>query len=64
MKNTGDENWQRDQMPRKWRENGSEEDRNCDGVLIKRYLETVEEWKKIIDRSNWRLLTENVVKEK
>ena len=26
-------NWQREQIPRKWRGNGGEKDRNCDGGL-------------------------------
>ena len=26
-------NWQREEMPREWRGNGGEEDRNCDGGL-------------------------------
>ena len=44
---------------------GGEEDRNCAGVWVKSDLESVgEEWKKVIDRRNWRLLTENVVREK
>ena len=35
-------NWQREQMPRKWRGNGGqEEDRNCDGYCIKM---TLKEW--------------------
>ena len=39
-------NWQRQHVPRKWRGHGGEEDRNCDGVCIKRDLERVgEEWK-------------------
>ena len=39
--------------------------RNCDGDCIKIDIERVgEEWDKIIDRRNWRLLTENVVREK
>ena len=57
-------NWQREQIYRKWRGNGGEEDRNCDGVCIKHDLEMGDEWKKMIDRRNWRLLTENVVREK
>ena len=41
------------------------EDRNCDGGWIKSDLERVgEEWKTMPDRRNWRLLTENVVREK
>ena len=40
-------NWQREQMPRKWRERGSEEDRNCDGDCTKRDLERVEKEQKI-----------------
>ena len=28
-------NWHREQMTRKWRGNGGEEDRNCDGDCIK-----------------------------
>ena len=35
------ENWQREQMPRKWRGNGGEEDRNCDGDCIKNDIERV-----------------------
>ena len=58
-------NWQREQKTGKWRGNGGEEDRTCDGVCIKIDLERVgEEWEKLIDRRNWRLLTENVVREK
>ena len=38
---------QREQMPRKWRGNGDEEDRNCDGDCIKSHIERVErEWGK------------------
>ena len=40
-------NWQRDQIPRKWREKGGEEDRECDGRedCVKRDLERVgREW--------------------
>ena len=49
-------NWQREQMPRKWREKGGEEDRKCDGrtALIE---ENGEQQK---DRESWRLLTDNV----
>ena len=36
-------NWQREQMPREWRGNGDEEDRNCDGDYIKNDLERVGE---------------------
>ena len=28
-------NWQREQMPRKWRGNGCKGNRNCDGVALK-----------------------------
>ena len=53
-------NWQREQMPRKWKGNGDEEDRDC----IKSDLERVgEEWRKrSTNRRNWRLLTENVLR--
>ena len=52
-------------MPRKWSGNGGEEDRNCEGDCIKSDLERVgEECKTGIDRWNWRLLTENVEREK
>ena len=34
-------NWQREQIPRKWRGNGGEEDRNCDGDCIESDLERV-----------------------
>ena len=44
MEKMGDEKTGRAQMPRKWRRNGGEDDRNC----IKRDLEIVgEEWKEI-----------------
>ena len=44
-------NWLREQMPRKWRGNGSEEDKNCDGDCIESDLERVgDECKKMIDR--------------
>ena len=36
-------NWQREQMPRKWRGNRGEEDRNCDEGCIKHDLERVGE---------------------
>ena len=36
-------NRQREQMPRKWTENGGEEDRNCEGDCIKSNLERVGE---------------------
>ena len=36
-------NWQREQMPRKWRENGGEEDQNCNGDWIKSDRERVGE---------------------
>ena len=36
-------NWQREQMPRKWRGNGGEEDRNYDGDCIESDLERVGE---------------------
>ena len=40
-------NWQREQVPRKWRENGGEEDQNRDGNCVKSDLERVEEeWTK------------------
>ena len=40
-------NWQREQMPRKWRGNGGDKDQNCDGGCLKRELERVgEEWGK------------------
>ena len=45
--------------------NGGEEDRNCGGDCIKSDLERfVEEWGEMIDRRNWRLHIENVVREK
>ena len=48
-------------MPRKWRGNGGEEHRNCDGDCIGSDLERVgEECKN--HRRNWRLLTENAVR--
>ena len=54
--------WQREQMPRKWRGNGCEEDRNCDWDCIESDPERLgEECKKMIDRKNWRLLTEKVI---
>ena len=38
-------NWQREQIPRKWRGNGGEEDQHCNGDCIKIDLERVgEEW--------------------
>ena len=41
-------NWLRKQVPRKWRGNGGEEDRNCDGDCINSDLERVgEEWGKL-----------------
>ena len=41
-------NWQREQMPRKWRGKGSEEDRHCDGDYIKSDLERMRgEWRKM-----------------
>ena len=41
-------NWQREQVPRKWKENGGDEERNCDGDSLKSDLERVgEEWGKI-----------------
>ena len=44
-------NWLREQMPRKWRGNGGEEDKNCDGDCIESDLERVgDECKKMIDR--------------
>ena len=50
----------KEQMPRKWRGNGGEEDKNCDGDCIEGDLERVgEECKN--DRRN--LLTEKVVRE-
>ena len=58
-------NWQREQVPRKWRENGGEEDQNRDGNCVKSDLERVEEeWTKYLDRMNCRLLKENVGREK
>ena len=59
-------NWQRDQMSRKWMGIGSEEDQNCDGDCIESDIERVgEECKTLpIERRYWRMLTENVVKEK
>ena len=58
-------NWQREQNPIKWRVNGGKEDRHCDGDCIKSDLERVgEEWKNMIDTRNWRLRTENVVRER
>ena len=33
VKKMGDENLAKKQMPRKWRGNGGEEDRNCNGGL-------------------------------
>ena len=53
-------NWQREQMPRKRRGNGREEDRNCDGGL--HYRKSGRTMKNIIDRSDWRMLTENIVR--
>ena len=35
-------NWQREQMPRKWREKGGEEDQECDGRTALR--EIGKEW--------------------
>ena len=35
-------NWQREQMPRMWRETGGEEDRECDGRTVLR--EIWKEW--------------------
>ena len=40
-KNRKMKHWQRQQMPRKWRGNGGEEDRSCDGDYIKSNLERV-----------------------
>ena len=37
-------NWQREQMPRKWRGKGGEEHRNCDGMTALR--DTWKEWEK------------------
>ena len=52
-------------MPRNWRGNGGEEDPELRWDCIKIDIERVgEEWDKIIDRRNWRLLTKNVVREK
>ena len=34
-------NWQREQMAGKWRGNGGEEHRNCDGIALKA---TYKEW--------------------
>ena len=42
VERTGDENWQREQMPRKWREKGGDEDRECDGRTALR--EIGKEW--------------------
>ena len=51
----GDENWQRDQMPRKWMGNGGEEDRNCGGGCIKSGIDIMgEDWRKrATDKRNW-----------
>ena len=57
-------NWQREQMPRKYRGNAGEEDRNCEDCIESDLERVGEECKKMIDRRNWRLLTENVVREK
>ena len=46
-------NWQREQMPRNWKGNGGEEDRKSRRKMGK-----------VTDRRKWRLLTENVVREK
>ena len=35
--------WQREQMPRKWRGYGGEEDRNCDGGCIETLVKRVGE---------------------
>ena len=56
-------NWQREQMSRKWKGNGGEEDQNCDGDCIKNDLGRVGEKWGIIARRNWKLLTENIVRE-
>ena len=55
-------NWQREQLPRRWRRKGGEDD----GGGIKRDFERVgEEWRKrSTDRMNWGLLIENVMTEK
>ena len=59
-------NWQREQMPRKWREKGGEEDRKCDGRTALREIGRVgEEWRTTATyRRSWRLLIENIVREK
>ena len=53
-------------MLRRWRGKAGKEDRCCDGGLLKRDLEREgEEWRKgAIDRRNWRLLIENVERER
>ena len=39
-------NWQRQQMSGKWKGNGGDEGRNCDGDCIQRDLERLkDEWK-------------------
>ena len=41
-------NWQREQLSRKWRGNGDEEDQNCERNRIRRDLERLgDEWKKL-----------------
>ena len=45
-------NWQREQMPRKCRRNGGEEDRNCDGNCIESHLERVGEESKELETAD------------
>ena len=58
-------NWQREQMPRKWREKGDDEDGECDGRTVlkeiwKEWGENGEQQQQIGVRD----LIENVVREK